>query len=114
MSQIGENVGLRIREAREAKGLTQAALAESVALAVETISRMERGRQSPRLDHLAAVARVLGTTAGRLVDGDGGLPREEALPREISRVVNALRGLDDTGQRRIRKIVELALERGDE
>ncbi len=60
--------------------------------------------------HLATVARVLGTTAGRLPDGDAGPPREEE-PREISRVVHALRGLDEAGQRRIRKIVELVLER---
>ena len=73
---------------------------------------MERGRQSPRLSYLIAVAAALETTVGALVDGDDP-PTAEALPPEINRLVHVLRRHSDTTQKRARQLVELALAIGD-
>lgn len=54
------NVGLRIREARAAAGLTQIGLAELAGQGERTIQAWERGERTPRLPALVALAALLG------------------------------------------------------
>ena len=109
MSEIGEIVRERVRAARLARGLTQAQLAHTAGVASETLSRLERGRQSPRLDHLVAVANALETTVAALVGGVAPKPKEDALPAELNGIVHALRGRDADTLRRVRQLVDVAL-----
>ena len=51
---------MRLKEAREAAGLTQVALGESVGVEQHTISQWESGHRTPRADKLPLLARVLG------------------------------------------------------
>lgn len=64
---IEVRVGRRIAVYRNAAGLTQPALAERCGLAVETIGRIERGRQMPSLARLETLARALGVSLSALV-----------------------------------------------
>lgn len=57
--------GARLRQLREAQGLSQAALAERVEVSPEYVSRIERGRGGPSL-----------RMVGRLADGLGVAPSE--------------------------------------
>ena len=95
-------VGLRIKTAREAKGLTQENLAAIVDLSSTHISVIERGMKTVRLDTFVAIANALDVSADTLlVDGvthsvDGlanGLP--EAIhtlpPDEQKRLMKALK-----------------------
>jgi transcriptional regulator with XRE-family HTH domain len=50
----------RIRELREAKGLSQAQLAELIETKQPSIARIESGRSLPRLDVLQRIATALG------------------------------------------------------
>ncbi len=50
----------RIRELREAKGLSQAQLAEMIETKQPSIARIESGRALPRLDLLTRIASALG------------------------------------------------------
>lgn len=50
----------RIRELREASGLSQAQLAERIATKQPSIARIESGRMLPRLDVLQRIASALG------------------------------------------------------
>lgn len=52
----------RIRELREAKGLTQAQLAETVDVARQTILAIEKGRYDPSLSLAFRIADALGIT----------------------------------------------------
>ena len=52
-------IGQRIKQAREAKGLTQEQLAEKVALSASHISVIERGIKAPRLETLVDILNVL-------------------------------------------------------
>jgi len=59
---------LRLRELRDAAGLTQVELAEKLGVSQKTVSRLESGTK-PRadLDQLAAICRVLKCTMSDLV-----------------------------------------------
>jgi transcriptional regulator with XRE-family HTH domain len=56
MNHLKRHIGLRVKSARRATGLTQAELAEKLERAVETISNIERGQALPGLEMLAAIA----------------------------------------------------------
>ena len=56
-----------LRDKREARGLSQAALASALGLARTSISNIERGDQAISLQHLYVAAAVLGTTVHELL-----------------------------------------------
>lgn len=51
--------GIKIRRARKIRGLTIAALADSMTVTAGAVSQWENGRTSPRPHHQIALARVL-------------------------------------------------------
>ena len=53
-------IGRRIKELREARGLTQAGLAEKAGLLQANLARVESGRYSTGLDILSRIAEALG------------------------------------------------------
>ena len=52
-------IGARIRQARNARGITQAALAEACSIQSETVSRVENGSVSADISTLVAIAAAL-------------------------------------------------------
>lgn len=60
----------QLQSLRKRRGLSQAKLAELIGVEQPTIQRWESGKRMPDLDSLNALARVLGVTAGSLLDGD--------------------------------------------
>ena len=61
-------VGERVRERREAAGLTQAELAEAVGVSRQTIVQLERNRYNPSLLLAYSIARVFDVTVEDLFD----------------------------------------------
>ncbi len=57
---LADNVAPNILAAREAKKLTQVALAKKAKLSVSYVSMLERGERVPPLDTLEALAKALG------------------------------------------------------
>ena len=95
-------VGQRIKAVREARGLTQEALAAMVDLSPTHISVIERGLKTPNLDSFVAIANALGVSADALlVDVVDHVEESIAcelstqisrLPlRERSKILNAIR-----------------------
>ncbi len=62
-------VGLRLRQHREAKGLTQERLAEKADLDQTYISGIERGLRNPGIKNIVRLARALGIPAAKLLEG---------------------------------------------
>ncbi|MVM35277.1 helix-turn-helix domain-containing protein [Spirosoma sp. HMF4905] len=60
MSEITEQVGQLIREARKAKGMTLKDLAEKTGVSESTFSRYEAGKQSVSFEQAHKIANVLG------------------------------------------------------
>jgi transcriptional regulator with XRE-family HTH domain len=60
-------LGDAVRAAREAKGLTQAALAEAADVHRITLVRIEQGQMMPTIEVLTRIADVLGVSLDHLV-----------------------------------------------
>lgn len=82
MNQFGE----RVRQIREARGLTQAVLAETIGKTRASITNMEAGRQQPTLSTLVDLARALGVPTGVLL-GEEPLPPLPRIPNVVIDVV---------------------------
>ena len=86
-------VAVRVRAARRAKGVTQAALAEAVDRTTEAISNIERGKSLPPLDLLQRIAEVTGSSVAMLVEeptANGPVGERAQLEGEIAAVAGAL------------------------
>jgi ribosome-binding protein aMBF1 (putative translation factor) len=69
MNAVAKQVGRNIAEARRAAGLSQTELSERIAICHQDISRMECGRNCPRVPTLLRVARGLEVPLPDLVRG---------------------------------------------
>ncbi len=58
---------LRLREVREAKGLSLRALADKSGVAFGAINRIELGKTTPRLETLERLAKALGVGVKTLI-----------------------------------------------
>jgi len=79
-------VAARVRAARNARGLTQAALAEAISRTEEAVSNIERAKSLPPLDILQQIAIVLDVGVIDLLQmpiGNGPTARRAALEMEI-------------------------------
>lgn len=61
--------GCRVRELRTAKGLSQEAFAAECGLDRTYISGIERGKRNVSLENLRVIAKALGITLSRLLEG---------------------------------------------
>lgn len=57
--------------ARRRRGLTQEALAKASGLRYNTVSVLENGKRTPRLDTICLLAKGLGIKPSELIDGIG-------------------------------------------
>jgi transcriptional regulator with XRE-family HTH domain len=60
-------LGDELRKARLKAGLTQEQVAAQARISREYVSQLERNRQSPTVDMLLRVSRILKTSASRLI-----------------------------------------------
>jgi transcriptional regulator with XRE-family HTH domain len=88
---VDSRIGLRVRAFRQAKGLTQAEVAERADRSVDAISSFERGKYIPSL--AMAVARALGLTISELVGEE--LDRSPKRARLMGELNAAARSLPD-------------------
>jgi transcriptional regulator with XRE-family HTH domain len=84
----------RVRQLREAKGLSQQALAVAAGLSISVVTQIEQGhREDPRVSTVVAIARALGVSVDALVapgtvEGEpspaGEAPRGPGRPRKAA------------------------------
>ncbi len=61
-------IGLRIKELRKRRGVSQEAVAEKAETSPNYLSRMERGTENPTLDMLIKISEALGVELWELFD----------------------------------------------
>lgn len=91
---------LRIRERREALGLTQTELAKKVGKSFRTIQSWERGESYPNAEYVSVLCNVFGTDPNSLLDWYSTHPREESTlaPQGGSRLMSAYAALSEEGR----------------
>ena len=60
-------LGDELRHARRSAGMTQEQLAAKARISREYVSQLERDRQSPTVDMLLRICRILGTSAAQII-----------------------------------------------
>jgi transcriptional regulator with XRE-family HTH domain len=103
-------VGLRIKQAREAKGLTQEQLAEKVALSASHISVIERGMKTPRLETFVDILNIL------KVDANSILTDVLVVSNQISSSLlhEKLSALPEMEQKKILKVLDALIQAASE
>jgi putative molybdopterin biosynthesis protein len=76
----GTGIGVRVRHARRARGLTQQQLAEMTGMVRQTISMIESGASDPSLRNALALARALGVEVEELFGPVSSVPSVAVRP----------------------------------
>lgn len=69
LSKLLVRFGERVRDLRQATGLSQEAFADSCGLDRTYISSIERGKRNVSLENLQVLAKALNVTLSQLLDG---------------------------------------------
>lgn len=85
MKELRRRLGLRIREVRRARGLTQEELAERVGISPRYLSRVEVGQQNPSIQTVAQLATALDIELSELFNF-GHLGTEKELRQSLRRL----------------------------
>ena len=116
--QLAEIMGNNLRAARMARNLTQAEVAEAIAVSNEFYARLERGRSLPSLDTLLAILTALDLPADELF-GVAIAPRPlpdplaDASPK-VAQLVRRIRLLDREAHRVINLLLGYCEEHLDD
>lgn len=70
------SIGLKIKEAREAKGWTQSILAEEAGVSMSLIGMVESGKSNPSLKALDKIAKALGKDPALFMATENTVPLE--------------------------------------
>ena len=88
MANDQERISRRLRTLREERGLPLEAVAAAASMSPSTLSRLETGKRRLAVDHLAPLARALGTSVDTLLAPQ---PRTDPRVRGRARTVNGTR-----------------------
>jgi len=99
----GKSLGQRIRQLREAAGLTQADVAQLTFKSVETISNFERGKTTPSVQTLATLAKHLGCSIADFFGGD------VVTGRDVDPVAAKISVLDDRDRRLVKGFIDMLI-----
>lgn len=102
-------LGTRIKNLREAKGLTQEVLSELSGVSTNFISATERGASIPSIKTCAKIANGLGVTLSDLLAVDLPPPKATAKDTMIERISNRLRAAGDRNIVHVQRVVEALL-----
>jgi Predicted transcriptional regulators len=99
-------IGVRIKEAREAKGFTQEQLAEIVGLSPTHMSVIERGVKAPKLETFIKIANALNVTSDSLLLD----VLDHSLQIAATELSEQIKHLPPKEQRKILKAVRILAE----
>ena len=89
MGNLTTALGLRIKELRKARKLTQAQLSEAIGMETTNFCKLENGGQLPKEENIEKIASVLGVSIKDLFDFDHLKPRNILEQELTSAIKNA-------------------------
>lgn len=81
--------GSKLRQLREARGMTQTDLARILGVSPKAVSKWEANRMEPRPPMVAKIAQALGVTKDELVHGSSPKPETTSAPETDKRLDRA-------------------------
>ena len=81
MGDIARKLGLRIKELREKRGLTQLKLAEILDMEASNLSKIERGIQIPKEESLENISNALNVEVKELFDYIENISKKDLISR---------------------------------
>jgi transcriptional regulator with XRE-family HTH domain len=102
--RIGIELGKRIRQVRESRGLTQSHLAKLAGKSIETISNFERGRTIPSIQTLSHMAEALDLPLGQFFALDH--TKVENDDRTVVRIAAQLKLVSKSDARLVKGFLE--------
>jgi transcriptional regulator with XRE-family HTH domain len=106
-------IGSRIREARQALGLTQEALAHNVGVSRSAVAQWETERTGQVRANLTRVAAVLGVSLGFLLNGDSGPWADNAETADEWALLRLYRQLRETDRQEMLRLARRLVAAGD-
>ena len=89
MGELSKQVGRRIKQIRESRGIKQCALAEFLNMEPSNLTRIESGYQMPKEENLCKIAAILNVEIKDLFDFSQNLSKDVLMQKIIS-VMNEL------------------------
>ena len=89
MGELSKQLGRRIKQIREMRGIKQVALAEKLNMEPSNLTRIESGYQFPKEENLVRIAQILEVEVGDLFQNNQQITREEMLLK-VSEIINKM------------------------
>jgi transcriptional regulator with XRE-family HTH domain len=80
MKKANTGFGLRLRELRESKGLTQAQLADAAGIRTSGVTKLEQGISEPHWPTVLSLAEALGVDCNEFQEASAAKPRGRGRP----------------------------------
>lgn len=100
--KLKELIGIRIKNLRKSRGMSQEQLAEKIGISPKYLSSIERGKENPTLDIFTKLAAALGVELSEIFN----LSVEGKSVRDLKIfITNLMRGSDEEKLRLTAKII---------
>ena len=110
--QLKLEFGARVRSLRRRAGMTQTELAERIGKSLDTVSNIERGVSSTRIETMAAIATALSGDLAELFEWSEPVSPDKEKRRAVERLVRLVEGESAETIERVTAMVETALGLG--
>lgn len=106
--QINIEIGCRVQEVREQRGLTQEKFAELLDVGVQHVSKIERGVAGTSLVTLKKICQILDVSADYLLLGIGSMQDSDRISKQLHNLPSNQADLVENGIAQILEALELA------
>ena len=102
--------GIRVQQLRKVHKLTQEDFASATGLSVDTISNIERGRSSTRIETVGALAKALKVSLPELFDFDPTKPSSKSNMKDVEKILRLVSDCPPNRLGKLTKMIEQAIE----
>lgn len=110
--EVSTGFGVRLRELREAAGVSQTALAAEIGVSPRMMAYYEGPKSHPPSDLLPAMAAALGVTVETLLGVEVSKRKAKPTDTRLHRRLQQLDQLDPTEKRQALQLLDAFIERG--
>ena len=103
-------LGNRIRELRKIKGVSQLELAYDMDMSMNTISGIELGKISPKIETLRKIAEKLHVSMSELIEFSKILPQDKITRKKNVEIANKLKPQDKEFHELVDKAIDILLK----